>query len=679
VPEIYRNRTLSGALEEHLAQVPNLTAARCNPFTGKVLIIYDQNELTLKQVLDDIHIFQKGQHAARLPLRREKVNEPEDLPIGLQTYRLAGLGLIILGLLVRRLFKRGPSVNPPWLLNLNAATIIVSSYPFLRSGLQKVSFLKHPGSDFWVGVTGCALLIMRSDFLSLLVLFSGYLSAFVQARTLHRSEMELEKIFAQLDAMAPETLPIENETEFCFQKGQQIYQSGTIINGTAILDESSLTGSPLPILKYQGEKALRGSWVLAGKIQIEPYGCVDERSDLSLPLASVVPSEIFGVENYTRQISRVAIAAALGVLLLTRNIERSLAVLLASSPAAASVSAAAAYRFGLAKLSQEGVLIKDIRSLQILKESDTILFDKTGTLTGSRSYVSDVLPVNADYTAEDIVRLSAACEEQVSHPAGQSVLAHAREKDLSIPPAKWRQIFVGQGVKGEVEGKQLRIGNRQFMENEGISLEPAVHKSRRLNHLGQSVVFVAVDNQVAGVIGLHDDVRPYCQQLIKNLRLLGIPNMGILTGDTDEAAQNLGQVLGIGQIWSEKMPEEKARVVTNLQEQGKIVTMVGDGLNDVSAMHTADIGICMSQSKEKICLEAADIVLAGTDLTGLIESIHIAHLCGIIAQQNLLIASGANYSSLALAMGGVLNPLASIIIANLGTLAIILNSSRILH
>jgi P-type E1-E2 ATPase len=433
----------------------------------------------------------------------------------------------------------------------------------------------------------------------------------------------------------------------------------------------------LPVLKYKGEKALRGSWVLAGKIQIEPDRCLNEQSDLSLPLAPVLPAEIFGVENYTEQITKVAIAAALGVFLLTRNIDRSLAVLLACSPSAASVSAAAAYRFGLTRLSKEGVLIKDLRSLQILKESDTVVFDKTGTLTGTRLFVSEVLPVQPEYTAEDIVSLSAACEQQVAHPAGQSVLAHAREQGLSIPEAKWQQVFVGQGVKGRVEGKQIRIGNRRFMEREGISLEPAVYKSRRLNHLGQSVIFVAVDNQIAGVIGLKDDVRPYCRQLIENLRLQGISNIGIITGDTDEAAQNLGRAMGIGQIWSEKMPEEKARIVASLQEQGRIVTMVGDGMNDVSAMHAADISICMARSQEKLSMEAADIVLLDAELSGLTESIHVAHLCGVIAQQNLIIASGANYSSLALAMGGLLSPLASLMIANLGTLTVLLNSSRI--
>lgn len=160
--------------------------------------------------------------------------------------------------------------------------------------------------------------------------------------------------------MVPANSPSENETQFSLQKGQQIHQSGTIVNGTAILDESGVTGSPLPVLKYQGEKALRGSWVLVGKILIEPDGSQNEQSDSSLPLARVVPSEIYGVENYTRQISKVAIAAALGVFIWSRNIDRSLAVLLACSPTAASVSAAGAYCFGLARLSKEGVLIKDL-------------------------------------------------------------------------------------------------------------------------------------------------------------------------------------------------------------------------------------------------------------------------------------------------------------------------------
>ena len=215
------------------------------------------------------------------------------------------------------------------------------------------------------------------------------------------------------------------------------------------------------------------------------------------------------------------------------------------------------------------------------------------------------------------------------------------------------------------------------MKLEGIPLKKAAYKSRRLKHLGQSVIFVAADNQVIGVIGLKDDVRPCSQALIENLRWQGISNIGILTGDTDEAAQNLGKALGIGQIWSEKMPAEKAQIVTSLQEQGRIVTMMGDGLNDVSAMRAADIGICMPQSQEKLTLEAAGIVLADGEIMGLSESIHMARLCGVVARQNLIIASGTNYSSLALAVGGLLSPVASTIIANLGTLAVLLNSSRI--
>jgi cation-transporting P-type ATPase C len=674
VPELYRSPTLCKSLEQDLAARPALRAARCNPFTGRALIIYDDKKAALEQILEAIHDFQSEQKEKRLLLRRTETNEPEDLPLVWQGYRLAGLSLVLAYVLLRRLLRRGSPPAPAWLFNLSAATIIAGSYPFFRSGWQKMSFLKRPGHDFWLGLAGCSLLILRRDLLGLLTLYCGYLNAYIQARALNRSELELKRILDQ--PLAPQKLHLENGSRDCYQKGQQLDQNGTIIQGTAVFNESGVTGSPLPVLKYQGDQVLKGSWILAGEVQIKADPSRDETEE-KLPLAPVLPSEIFGVENYTRQINKVGIAAGLGVLLWSRNIDRCLSALLACSPAAASISAAAAYRFGLARLSQAGVLIKDLRSLQILKESDTILFDKTGTLTGNRSLVSDVLPVQPEYSAEEIIRLSAACEGQIEHPAGRSVLEHARAQDIPLPDSQWQQIFVGQGVRGEVEGRQIRVGNRRFMKLEGIPLKQAAYKSRRLKHLGQSVIFVAADNQVIGVIGLKDDVRLCSQALIENLRWQGISNIGILTGDTDEAAQNLGKALGIEQIWSEKMPAEKAQIVASLQEQGRIVTMMGDGLNDVSAMRAADIGICMSQAQEKLTLEAAGIVLADEKIMGLSESIHIARFCGVVARQNLIIASGTNYSSLALAVGGLLSPMASTIIANLGTLAVLLNSSRI--
>ncbi|MEA4925515.1 MAG: HAD-IC family P-type ATPase [Syntrophomonadaceae bacterium] len=679
VPEICRNPTLSQALEKHLAGIPDLMAAKCNPATGRALIVYNEKKAARDQILYNIHTFQSNQKKSQPPVRMEKADEPEDLPLGWQGLRLAGLALAVLGLMVNRLLGRGAKSSPPWLFNLSAAAILVSSYPFFRSGWQKIPFLKRPGHDFWLGLTGCFFLILRRDLLGLLVLFCSYATAFVQARTLRLSEKELEKILNRLNLTGPANLNWANQTQSYFEKGQQINQGGTIVQGTAILDESSATGSPLPVLKYEGEKALSGSWVLAGKLLIEPEDWEEEPSESALPLAPVLPAEIYGVENFTRQITKVALAAALGVFLWNRSFERSLAVLLACNPSAASLSAAAVYRFGLARLSQAGVLIKDLNSLQLLKESDTVLFDKTGTLTGTLSQVKDVLPVQPEYTSGDIIRLSAACEQQVDRPAGQSILAQALAQGISLPPTRQQQIFVGQGVKGVVEGKQVRVGNQRFMEKEGIPLQPAEYKSRRLNHLGQSTVFVAVDNQVAGVIGLIDDIRPYSRQLIEDLHLQGVDHIGIITGDTDEAAQNLGRALGITQIWSQKLPEEKAGIVAELQDQGRIVSMVGDGINDVAAMRRADIGICMSRSKEKAVLEAVDIVLADGEFKGLTESIYVARLCEIIAQQNLIIASGTNYSSLVLAIGGVLNPLASTIIANLGTLGVLINSSRILR
>lgn len=581
----------------------------------------------------------------------------------------------------------GPSrfAASPALFNLNAAATLVSTYPFLRSGFGYASKKLSINHDLLLGVTGFALLALRQSLLGLTVLWFNSLGAYLQALTLKKSRDTIRRIIS--GAQRREGRKVEGPDitadYFVVAQGQRVPKSGEVLSGTAVVDESAVTGSAMPVIKAAGAGVLAGSRVKHGEITVisrpEMDSILERQIDEIIQRSSRTTRTRQAVKNYAERISLIALLASTGAYLIWRDLGRSLAILLASSPSAASISVSSAYRAGLANAARRGILVKDLQALEILTECDAVLLDKTGTLTFGQPKVESVISLDDRYTTEDVISLAAACEHNLSHPVARSLVRRAQALEVKAASKGKQRVMLGQGVSGVVNGKLVLVGNRHLLAAEKVDLRKAAFKAKRLLLTGHSVTYVAVDNRLIGLIGLKDIVRSNGMKIIQDLRSQGVEQIGILTGDAQEAADNLGRELGVTQVWGELLPKDKAEVVTRLQRSGKIVSVVGDGINDLPAFRAADVGVALSTNREALTLEAAQVVIIGANLSRLNDAIHIAKISSEVARQNLIIAVGSNLFGMALSVGAYVNPLAVTVFSSISNLAVLFNSARLLE
>ena len=687
VPELCRNPSAARIIEDHFAVLANVRLVAANPLTGRILIVHEPSDRTLESVIKDLSALRPKLRYKTRPSKRvkQKIIEPEDMDLKWQTINVVGTGGVLGFLALRRSFI-GPSrfAASPTLFNLNTAATLVSSYPLLQSGFGYITQKFNISHDLLLGLASFGLLSLRQSLLGLTVLWLTNLSAYLQSLTLKKSRDTLSTIISTAQSVEGKKIEVPDITAgyFAVAQGQWIPKSGEVLSGAAVVDESAVTGSFMPVIKAPGAEALAGSLVKHGEITVvskpEMESALEKQLGELIQRSSQTTRNRQAIKNYAEKISIIALLTSAGAFLLWRDIGRSLAILLASSPSAASISVSSAYRAGLANAARRGILVKDMQAMELLTECDVVLLDKTGTLTFGQPKVETIISLDDRYTNEEIISLAAACEKKLSHPVARSLAQQARDSDLKKDLKGKQKVALGQGVRGVIDGKLVLVGNRSLLTMEKVDLRKAAFKAKRLLLNGHTVTYVAADNKLIGLIGLKDAVRPNSLKVIEDLRSQGIKQIGILTGDAQEAAENLGCELGISDVWGELLPKDKAEIVERLQSKGKIVSVVGDGINDIPAFRRADLGIAMSDNRQALTLKAAKIVIVGSDLTSFNYAIHIAKISSEVARQNLVISAGANISGLALTLGAYTNPLAATVLGNLSSLAVLVNSARLL-
>lgn len=409
--------------------------------------------------------------------------------------------------------------------------------------------------------------------------------------------------------------------------GETILVDGTIVSGRASIDQRTLTGESQPVEKAIGDEAFASTVVLSGQVHIE----VDKAG------ASTVAAQIGDILNHTadftstirsrgeKVIDRGAVptlifsALALPVL----GAAQAVAVLYASFGFHMRIAAPISVLNFLRIASQNGILIKDGRSLELLSQIDTIVFDKTGTLTEEVPTVETIHGCNG-YDEQDVLLYAAAAEYKQTHPIAQAIQQEAHRQELIVPPISDAKYEVGYGLKVGVEGVLVRVGSTRFMEMEGIAIPDEIKTIEGACHAeGNSFVYVALDNQLGGAIELHPTVRPEAKELVRTLQKRNI-EIVIISGDHEAPTKKLAQSLGIDQYFAQVLPQDKAQRIEELQEQGKSVCFVGDGINDSIALKKANVSISLSGAST-IATDTAGIILMDGSLKSLTQLLDIAN------------------------------------------------------
>lgn len=675
-PEIKNNPVILKIIEQEL-HTPDINILKINKLTGRILIQYNPQQLSSEEIEKKLTIIEK-KIENKTAKKNLPITEPEDISIKAQIIRLFIIGAAALFLLINRISSPKKAPMRPLVFNLNAIINIIAAYPFLNSGLKFLTGKLKINHDLLVGSTIFVLLFLQKNILGILVLWLSYLNALIYSMVMKSSEENLEDILQKLPGLDDSSY-FANKP-LVLKKSQYIPYSAQIIEGSAVIDESSVSGNPIPLIKSSGDHVMAGSFIKSGEIKITTSFDDKILTDLDeVVKKATVNTEVSNdINSYINKITKISFICALSSFIFTRDIKRSISVLLAANPTAASMSALGAYRFALAKAAQNNILIKDIKSLENLAETDTIIFDKTGTLTTETQF-KQIIATTDKYSPEQILKLAASTEQDSMHPRGYALINTAQKLNMELLPIKKLNLQIAQGVKANIKGKTVSVGNSRFMKTQNITIPEDIElKYKSLSLRGYSVLYVSIDNQIAGLIVLEDIINPQNIRSIHNLRITGIKHIGIFTGDNRYAAQNIGKKIGADFVYGEVSPAEKENIVQKVKLKAKKVAVIGDGINDIPALRTADVSFVPGSSPQRAVINNADIILLDSNLDNINKTIQISRLSFQISRQNLALAGIFNLSGLGLALAGISSPLSSFIISNLNTLSVLLNSSRLL-
>ena len=476
--------------------------------------------------------------------------------------------------------------------------------------------------------------------------------------------------------------------------GSKIPVDGTVLEGHTAIDESMLTGESMPVDKKAGDSVYAASLNANGTIRFQAdrigsdtalariIKLVEDAQGSKAPIAKMADI----VSSYFVPIVfLIALLAGIAWFIATRDVEFSLSifisVLVIACPCALGLATPTAIMVGTGKGAENGILIKGGEALETAHKISTIVFDKTGTITQGKPSVTDVLTTQ-NIQAEYLLQITAAAEMGSEHPLGQSIVLHAQEKGLELPVVTSFEAIPGRGIQAEISKVAVLAGNRKLMDDRGISMAELEEASDRLASEGKTPMYVALDGQLAGIIAVADIVKTSSKAAIESLHKMGI-EVVMITGDNQKTAAAIARQVGIDRVLAEVLPQDKSNEVKKLQNEGRKVAMVGDGINDAPALAQADIGIAIGSGTD-VAMESADIVLMRSDLMDVPTAIDLSKKTIRNIKQNLFWAFGYNVIGIPIAAGvlhlfggPLLNPIFAAAAMSLSSVSVLTNALRL--
>ncbi len=445
--------------------------------------------------------------------------------------------------------------------------------------------------------------------------------------------------------------------------GERVPVDGIIRDGYSSIDESMITGESMPLEKKVSDEVIGASINKTGSFKFEAtrvgkdttlaqiIRLVDEAQGSKAPiqrLADVIASYFVPIVIGIATITFIVWYFAGPSPALTYAILNFVAVLIIACPCAMGLATPTAIIVGTGKGAEHGVLIRNAETLERSHKIKAVLLDKTGTLTQGEPKVTDIIALPSS-SQDKILRLAASAEHGSEHPLGEAVVKAALEKKLEIYPTSDFNAIPGHGVEASVEGQKIILGNLRLMSEKDLSLNGLGEEAERLRAKGKTVMFLGIDNHIAGIIALADTLKPNTKAAVAVLQNMGIEVM-MLTGDNRRTAEAIAREVGIDRVLAEVLPEHKAQEVKKLQQKGKVVAMVGDGINDAPALAQADVGIAIGTGTD-VAMETGDITLISGDLGGIVTAISLSKRTMRTIKQNLFWAFAYNTALIPVAAG----------------------------
>ena len=534
-----------------------------------------------------------------------------------------------------------------------------------------------------------------------LVLLGKYLESSAKGRTSQAIQSLLELVPSQAtvirygEAVTIDTEDIRVGDIIRIKPGERMPVDGLVIEGQTFVDESMMTGESIPIEKKVGDTITSATINQNGSID---YQATRVGSDTTLAQIVRLVEDAQGskapIAALADKISLYFVPIVLGLATLSAlgwyflageslsfSLSIFVAVLVIACPCALGLATPTAIMVGTGKGAENGILIKSGQALEAAYQLDTIVLDKTGTITVGKPSLTDLVPLGA-FNRSDLLQLIASAEQHSEHPLAQAILEAAQQEELDLLPVSYFEAIVGRGLSAQVEGKHLLVGNESLMKEKNIDSSAFQEQLLELSKEGKTAMFVAIDGQLTGILAVTDEMKSSSLKAVQELQSMGLEVI-MLTGDREETATAIAQKAGIQKVIAGVLPDGKATAIKDLQEAGKKLAMVGDGINDAPALVQADVGIAIGSGAD-VAIESADVVLMHSDLQDVVKAIKLSQATIRNIKENLFWAFAYNTLGIPIAMGllhlfggPLLNPMLAGLAMSLSSVSVVVNALRL--
>jgi Cu+-exporting ATPase len=594
------------------------------------------------------------------------------------------------------------------LLIITTPVFVYVSYPIFRAAVASlrnrtlnmdVMYSMGIGVAYGASILGTFSLVLTPafNFYDTALMLASFLTLgrYLEARAKGRTSDAIKKLVGLRPRTATvvrdgqeKEVPIEDVVVgdvLLVRPGEKVPVDGTVIGGESSVDESMITGEPIPVYKQPGEGVVGGTLNVNGvlRVRAEKIGkdmvlsqiirLVKDAQGSRPPVQRIAD---VAVSYFIPAVLTIAIAAflvwyvGLGATLLFA-LTILISVLVVACPCALGLATPTAVTVGIGRGAELGVLIRNGEALEVSEQLTTIIFDKTGTLTRGRPDVTDVIPTGK--TEDDVLAVAAAVEKNSQHPLAEAIVRLAESRAVPIPESDQFTTSGGKGVSAMVNGTEVLIGNRPFLQERMVPIAPDTDAAlARLQDEGKTAVLVAEGGMLSGIIGIADTLKPTTKGAVENLKRMGLSVM-MITGDNERTANAIARQVGIDAVLAGVLPQDKAQEVKRLQEKGEMVAFVGDGINDAPALAQADVGIAIGSGTD-VAIESGDIILIRDDLMDAVASVQLSRKVMGRIKQNLFWAFAYNGALIPLAAGLLYIPFGILFRPELAALAMALSS-----
>jgi len=597
-------------------------------------------------------------------------------------FMLASLGLMLTDITV--------GFDPTWI------TVAICGLPLLYLAISRIinnKGISKISSALLISIAMIAAIFTGDLFAAGEVAFIMAIGGILEDKTAERAQKGLKKLISLAPQQGRRILTdgkeetvkaeeIRRNDRIRILPGETIPVDGEIISGNTSVDQSVITGESLPVDKAAGDSVFCGTINRFGAIDIKATK-IGEDSSLQKLIRMVQEAENNKApmqritDKWASWLVPVALLIAVITYIATTDIVRAVTVLVVFCPCALVLATPTAIMAAIGQATKYGVIIKSGDALERMGKVDCITFDKTGTLTYGNLAVSDIISFAPELSENELLRLTASVEVLSEHPLAKAIAAYAKEQSAAILSVNDFAMIPGKGVSANVQGEIILCGNRKWLEECNVEFDDTV--SEPLKHLreqGKAAIVVAKENKCIGVIALSDTLRENAKSMIQELNHMHT-EVVLLTGDHAQTANYFAGQVGITSVYSELLPEEKAKEIQRLQQAGKNICMIGDGVNDAPALKTANVGVAMGSMGSDIAVEAADIALMSDDISKIPYLKRLSNATVKTIKFSICLSLTINFAAIILSVIGLLTPTTGALVHNGGSVLVVLIAARL--